>query len=89
MGKPTVDEFNQAIARAKEMRERGDDPDYLAKSLLSLNYRFDQWQKVVKALKNYLRSGMGTTEHARLIKILHEVEALENEGNTDPEFGLD
>ncbi len=89
MGKPTEAEFKQALAKAAQMREQGEDPDFVAKSLLSLNYRFDHWQRVINAMKLYLRSGMATTEHARLIKVLHEVETIEQKLESDPGFGLE
>ena len=50
MGKPIEQEFKQALQKAGLMREQGDDPDYIAKSLLNLNYRFDVWQKVISAV---------------------------------------
>lgn len=88
MGKPTEAEFKQALSKAKEMREQGQDEDFLAKSLLSLNYRYELWQKVVDATKLYLHSGEGATEHSRLVRAIEEAERAEAESN-DPKFGLD
>jgi hypothetical protein len=79
MGKPTEEELNHALAKAAEMREHGEDPDFIAKSLLNLNYRFGVWQKVVEALKRYLHSGQASTEHARLVTALREAERREAE----------
>jgi hypothetical protein len=87
MGKPSESEFEQALIAAGKMREHGDDPDFIAKSLLSLNYRFEVWQKVVIATKQYLHSGQNTAEHSRLIKTLHEAERLD-EPNHDSSLGL-
>ena len=85
MGKPTEEQLNQALQKAAEMREQGDDPDFLAKSLLNLNYRFGVWQKVVQATKRYLHSGQASSEHARLVSALREAEQLEAEGEHEHE----
>lgn len=79
MGKPTNDELKQALTKAADMREHGEDPDFLAKSLLNLNYRFSVWQKVIDATKRYLHSGHGSTEHARLVSAMREAERIESE----------
>jgi len=79
MGKPTEEELKHALEKAAEMREHGQDPDFIAKSLLNVNYRFGVWQKVVDATKRYLHSGQGSTEHARLVSALREAERLEAE----------
>lgn len=79
MGKPTEQELNHALEKAADMREHGQDPDFIAKSLLNLNYRFGIWQKVVDATKRYLHSGQASTEHARLVSALREAERLEAE----------
>jgi len=87
MGKPTEKELEQAILKAQEMREHGEDPDHVAKALLSLNYRYNEWQKVIKSLKLYMHSGNSTTEHQRLVKALQAAEKMEQEHETD--FGLE
>ena len=89
MGRPTESELKHALAKAAEMREHGNDPDFIGKSLLNLNYRFDIWQRVIDATKLYLHSGLNTTEHARLIKTLQETEKLEEKTNQDSDFGLE
>lgn len=89
MAKPTDAELKQALAKAAEMREYGDDPDFLAKSLLSLNYRFNNWQRVISATKLYLHSGHGATEHARLIRALQEAEKADLMPDHDNDFGLE
>lgn len=81
MGKPTQEELKQALAKAGEMREHGEDPDFLAKSLLNMNYRFSVWQKVIEATKRYLHSGHGSTEHARLVSSMREAERIESESD--------
>lgn len=88
MGKPSRSELEQALAKAGEMREHDQDPDFIAKSLLSLNYRFDVWQKVVTATKLYLHSGQNATEHSRLIKLLADAEKLDDLHHNDDSLGL-
>ncbi|MFT7372290.1 MAG: hypothetical protein ACI9T9_000972 [Oleiphilaceae bacterium] len=78
MRKLSETERAQALITAGEMREQDNDPDFIAKSLLSLNYRFDVWQKVVVATKCYLHSGQNATEHSRLIQTLREAERLDD-----------
>lgn len=87
MGKPSEDEFKRALAKAAEMRERGDDSDFVAKSLLSLNYRYELWQQVIGAVKLYLHSGNGATEHAHLVKAIEKAEQAESGDQSTP-FGL-
>lgn len=89
MSKPSEEELKQALAKAAEMRELGEDPDFIAKSLLSLNYRFELWQKVVDAAKHYLHSGHATHEHTVLVKALREAEASDSRNEEhDPPLGL-
>ena len=45
MGKPTQEELNHALEKAADMREHGQDPDFIAKSLLNLNFLFGVSQK--------------------------------------------
>ena len=52
MGKPSDIELKQALEKAAEMREHDQDPDFIAKSLLSLNYRFDVWQRVIETIQS-------------------------------------
>jgi len=89
MGKPSDSELKQALEKAAQMREQSADPDFIAKSLLNLNYRFEIWQRVIAATKLYLHSGEGATEHSRLIRALAEAEKLEVKTDDDSDFGLD
>ncbi|MDX1452805.1 MAG: hypothetical protein R3183_09625 [Oleiphilaceae bacterium] len=82
-------ELSHALKAAEALRESGEDKDFIAKALLSEHERLQQWMKVVTATKLYLRSGMATTEHARLVKVLHEVEAHEDRAGKDSDFGLE
>lgn len=88
MGKPTESELSHALITAGEMREHNNDPDFIAKSLLSLNYRFEVWQKVVLAAKLYLHSGQNATEHSRLVKALREAERFDDINHDESQLGL-
>lgn len=79
MGKPSEEQLKHALEKAAEMREHGEDPDFIAKSLLNINYRFGVWQKVIDATKRYLHSGQASTEHARLVSAMREAERMEAE----------
>lgn len=72
MAKPTKEEFEKAIKKAQQMRELGQDPDYLGKSLLNLNYRIGYLEEVYRAIERYLRSGMAEREHTLLLKAVEK-----------------
>ncbi len=89
MGKPTEAELNQAIATAIAMRESGHDQDYMAKSLLSLNYRMAKMERLLEVTKRYLHAGQSATDHRTLLQAIQAAEkanAAEAEGDT-PGFG--
>lgn len=65
MGKPTSEELQLALSEAVRMREHDEDPYFLAKSLLNMNYRVGFLEKVMLAAELYLR-GEGVQEHTAL-----------------------
>ncbi|MDT8404246.1 hypothetical protein [Sulfuriflexus sp.] len=69
MGKPTAAELQEALETAAQMREQDNDPHYVAKALLNLNYRMGYMEKVLHAAQLYLR-GLGEHEHAALQKAI-------------------
>lgn len=83
MGRPTEQELNQALSVAKYMRESGQDPYYLAKSLLNLNYRVGYLDQVMQAAVAYLRSGLAEREHSRLIHAIEAVKRAEARGQAE------
>jgi len=74
MGVPTQEELQAALQEAVRMREGGDDPYCLAKSLLNFNYRMKLLEDVMSRAKLYLRSGQSSTEHANLKKAIEKAE---------------
>jgi hypothetical protein len=89
MGIPTREQLLQALDVAVKMREKGEDDNFIAKSLLSLNYRFEKATHVIDTLKVYLHSGSGGTEHAKLIKAIRDFEKAQENNEKKERFGLE
>lgn len=81
MGKPTEAERQQAVAAAIKMRETGNDPDFVAKSLLSLNYRVQKLERMMTAARRYLHAGQSVSDHLHLLQAIHAAE----EASASPE----
>lgn len=77
MGKPTEEELKQALEEVSRMREQGDDPHFVAKSLLNIYYRFKLLEKVLQATERYLHSGQAVHEHTLLVRAINEYHAKE------------
>ena len=89
MGTPSKEELNQALKCAIDMRERGEDPNFIAKSLLNHHYRLKKTEHVIDVVKLYLRTGCATTEHAKMIKALEAYDGIDHEAADYSDFGLD
>ena len=91
MAKPTEEELDTALKWAIEMREKEIDPFFVAKALLSHNYRIKHLEKVLKAADRYINMGMADRERTKLIKIIEK--AKETEARTSQQerdrFGLE
>lgn len=88
--KPTAEELERALIEAENMREQGDDPDYLSKSLLYLHNRVEKLDQAFNAANQYMRFGQEEHEHAELLKAL-EVVRKQEESEQEREkqaFGL-
>lgn len=90
MGMPTQEELEEALAEAARMREHGEDPHHLAKSLLNCNYQVEQLEDVLFAAERFLHSGMAVTEHQKLKKAIELArKAIDRSGGIEHEsFGL-
>ena len=77
MSKPSNEELEQALEAAKMMRETGQDPDYLAKSLLNCHYQSVFLEQVLHAAERYINSGQGEREHSRLIQAINKARETE------------
>lgn len=88
MGTPSEEELKQALEFAGKMREQGEDPKFIAKSLLNHHYRLKKMEKVVETVKLYLRSGQSTMEHAKLVRALEQYDRADNESTHHSSVGL-
>lgn len=83
MGRPTKEELATAIAEAGRMREQGDDPHFIAKSLLNHDYRLKLFEQLYQSVEHYLRSGQSETEHSKLMRILDKIRSEERHPGLD------
>ena len=90
MGKPTRQEFEEALEEAKRMREQGADPHHVAKALLNMNYQRGFLAEVLHAAENYLQSGMAEREHTLLVKAIEKAREVDDQGahRERPALGL-
>lgn len=77
MPMPSEAELEQALSTAKQMREQDMDENFVAKTLLSHQYRLHKLLHVMEVTKHYLRSGHGSREHTDLLKAIEEAEQAE------------
>lgn len=78
MGKPTEEELELALMEAKLMRERGEDPCYVAKALLNCHYHSGFLREVYKAAQEYLHNGQTESGHTRLLRAIEKVRQVED-----------
>lgn len=89
MFKPTKEELARALVVAERIREAGEDPESVSKSLIYMNRRLEMLEKVFEAADKYMHFGQEEHEHAALLKAIKqakEQEAKDTEEDTD--FGL-
>lgn len=77
MGKPSETELQQAIMAAIKMRESGNDPDFVAKTLLNQNYRLQKLERLLSTTRRFLHAGQSVTDRRQLLKVLEEAERSE------------
>lgn len=89
MGKPTNSELEQAIVAAIKLRESNSDPDFMAKSLLNLNYRVQRLERVMQAARRYLHAGQSVSDHRNLMQAIQAAEkaSADTEGDELPILG--
>ena len=90
MGKPSEEELKTALSEASRMREQGDDPHFVAKTLLNTYYLSKYLEKVLHAAEHYLHSGQAVHEHTQLIKAIDDYRAVEKRtaGEDNENFSL-
>lgn len=88
--KPTREELHAALAEAEQVRERGEDPHFLAKSLLYLYQRNEDLEQILAHLERYLEFGLPVEEHVRLEKLIEAAKLRESLaiGEGAGKFGL-
>ena len=91
MSKPTDEQLKTALRRAMIMKENGQDPEFLAKSLLNTQYRIPYLLDVLFAADLYLNHGMGDHEHTKLLSLIEKAKkAEEHTAKIEHyDFGLD
>ncbi|MCW8922729.1 MAG: hypothetical protein OQK69_03750 [Gammaproteobacteria bacterium] len=77
MPKPSDEEIESALHMAIQMREKEMDPFFLAKTLLSHNYRIGYLEKVLKAADRYVNMGMAEKERTDLILAIEKAKDSE------------
>ncbi len=83
MGRPTEEELAAALQEAARMREQGQDPNFVGKSLLNHNYRLTYLLQLYHQLEHYFHAGQADSEHAKLIKLLEKVRQEERHAGLD------
>ena len=78
MSKPTSEELEHALEKAKTMREMGDDPNFVAKSFLNCHFQATYLEQVLHAAEHYINSGLGEREHTRLIQAINKAREIDD-----------
>ncbi len=91
MPKPTDEELEAALKMAAQMRDRKIDPFFIAKSLLSHNYRIKYLEEIMRAADRYINHGMSEQEKTRLIRTIEKAKNTESatSGQRRERFGLE
>ncbi len=86
--KPNANELKIALDEAVRMREKGEDPLFLAKSLIYLQRRNIDLENVFQHLEKYLRFGFPVEEHAALVRLVDGIRDKEEGIDDTKGFGL-
>lgn len=91
MSKPTDSELKHALKTAIQMKELGNDPDFMAKALLNHNYRLKYLTEVLKIADRYLNHGMADHERTLLLSAINKANDAEarTAGYERGDFGLE
>lgn len=83
MGRPTKEELAEALAEAGRMREQGEDPKHVAKSLLNHEFRLKLLEQLYEQVEHYVRSGQSSTEHSKLTLLMEKIRSEERHPGLD------
>jgi len=91
MSKPTDEELDTALKMAAQMRDKKIDPFFVAKTLLSHNYRIKHLEEVLKIADRYINRGMAEQERTQLIRAIEKAKDTESytAGKERDSFGLE
>lgn len=78
MPKPTEEELDAALKMAVQMREKNIDPFFVAKTLLSHNYRIQHLEQVLHAADRYVNMGMAERERTKLLRAIEKTKDAES-----------
>lgn len=91
MSKPTDEELDAALKMAAQMRDNKVDPFFIAKSLLSHNYRIKYLEEIMRTADRYINRGMSEQEKTHLIRTIEKAKDAESftSGQERDSFGLE
>jgi hypothetical protein len=91
MSKPTEEELEAALKMAEQMRDKKIDPFFVAKALLSHNYRIKYLEEILKSADRYINRGMSEQEKTQLIRKIEKAKDAESftSGQQRNSFGLE
>lgn len=91
MPKPTEEEVESALKMAIQMREKWVDPFFVAKTLLSHNYRIKYLEDVLRAADRYVNMGMSERERTHLLRAIEKAKDAESHTSQQERasFGLE
>lgn len=91
MSKPSNLELKTALNACAKMKEHNDDPLYIAKSLLNLNYRMKYYEELLVAADRYMNHGQAEHEHMKLLRCIEKAKEAENISSNKEinDFGLE
>ncbi len=90
MAKPTEEELNAALKMAAQMRDKNIDPFFIAKALLSHNYRIKYLEEILHAADRYINRGMSEQDKMHLRRTIEKIKDAESftSGKERDSFGL-
>ena len=91
MSKPTEEELETALKMAAQMRDNKEDPCFIAKSLLSHNYRIKYLEEIMRSADRYINHGMSEQERSHLIHTIEKAKDADSftSGKRRDSFGLE
>ena len=84
MSRPTPEELDIALQEAARMREAGQDPYFMGKSLMNLNYRIHYLERVLYSAKEFIHTGLAPQQETDLMRAIEKAEKI-SEFVTDEE----